>query len=62
MSQDPGTIFGGLSLQRGMKEKLKMFEKNIHCSPSLSMFPASDSLTIYTYTFLLKIHSLYGNC
>lgn len=36
-----------------------MLEKNIHYSPSLSLFPASNSLTIYT--FLLKLGLLVWN-
>lgn len=46
VSQDPATIFRGLSLQCGMEVELKMFEKNIHCSLLLSAFLGFNSLTV----------------
>ena len=46
MSQDPATIFRGLSLQCGIEVEIKMFEKNIHCSLLLSAFLGFNSLTV----------------
>lgn len=51
VSQDPVTIFRGLSLQCGMEVELKMFKKNIRCSLLLSVFLVFNSLTLCKLLF-----------